>query len=84
MRPSTGRFFSAGLPTKPLDGLYAVAQPSKVVEGLNLHGFRSRRNSDNEDLVLVPLHSLVDVCEMDEVVLRDQGIFAAGLMVDGY
>jgi hypothetical protein len=34
--------------TGQLPNLYAVAQPSKIVEGLNLHWLRSRRNSDNE------------------------------------
>jgi hypothetical protein len=68
--------------TGPLPSLYAVAQPSKIMEGLNLHRLRSLRNSDNKDLVLIPLHSLMDVCKMNEVIFRYQGIFVLVFMVD--
>src|SRR5882762_10183895 len=66
-----------------LSRLDAIAQPPKIVEGLNFHWLRSRRNSDNEDLVLILLHSLVDVCEMNEVIFRYQGVFAVLFVVDG-
>ena len=65
-----------------LPSLYAVTQPSKIIEGLNLRWFRSLRNSDNKDLVLISLHSLKDVCEMNEVIFRYQGIFVLVFMVD--
>jgi hypothetical protein len=65
-----------------LPRLYAIAQPSKIIEGLHLHWLRSLRNFDNKDLVLVSLHSLMDVCEMNEVIFRYQGIFALVFMVD--
>jgi hypothetical protein len=69
--------------TGQLLSLYAITQPSKIVEGLNFHGLRSRRDFDNKDLVLIPLHSLMNVCEVNEVVFRYQGIFASSFMMDG-
>jgi hypothetical protein len=73
-----GRF----LLTEELPGLDAIAQPSKIIEGLDLHWLRSLGNSDNKDLVLVFLHSLMDVCEMNEVIFRYQGILVLFFMVD--
>jgi hypothetical protein len=67
----------------PLDSLDAVAQLSKIAERLNFHRFRSRRNSDHKDLVLVPFHPLMNVCKMNEVLFRDQGTFVSGFVVDG-
>jgi hypothetical protein len=68
--------------TGQLPCLYAVAQPSKVIEGLNLHWLRCLRNSDNKYLVLIPLHCLMDICEMNKVMFRYQGLFALDFMVD--
>jgi hypothetical protein len=65
-----------------LPGFYAIAQPSKIIEGLDLHWLRGLGNSDNKDLVLVSLHSLMDVCAMNEAIFRYQGIFALVFMVD--
>ena len=65
-----------------LPGLYAITQPSKIIEGLNLHWLRTLGNSDNKDLVLTSFHSLMDVGEMNEVIFRYQGLFASVFMVD--
>ena len=78
MAQNTGGPFLTG----QLPCLYAVTQPSKIIEGLNLHWFRSLRNSDNKGLVLISLHFLMDVREMNEVMFRYQGIFALVFMVD--
>ena len=56
--------------TGQLPSLYAITQPSQIIEGLNLHWLRSLRNSDNKDLVPISFHSLMDVCEMNEVIFR--------------
>ena len=40
-------------------------------------------NFDDKDLVFVLFHSFVDVCEVDEVIFRDQGIKARVFVVDG-
>ena len=66
-----------------LNGLYAVAQPSKIIERLNFQRLRRFRNFDDKDLALILFHSLMNVREMDEVVFRDQGVFARILVVDG-
>jgi hypothetical protein len=72
-----------GLAAGRLDCFDAVAQVSKIVEGLNLHRFRRLWNSDDKDLVFVLFHSFVDVCEVDEVIFRDQGIVTFVFVVDG-
>jgi hypothetical protein len=64
------------------NGLYAVAQSSKIIERLNFHRICRFGNFDDEDLVLVLFHSLMNVCEMNEVIFRDQGIGSI-FVVDG-
>jgi hypothetical protein len=66
-----------------LNGLYSVAQPSKTIERLNFQRLGRFWNSDDKDLVLILFHSLMNVCKMNEVVFRDQGIFASISVVDG-
>jgi hypothetical protein len=66
-----------------LDGFDAVAQISKIVKRLDLHRFRGLWNFDDKDLVFVLFHSFVDVCEVDEVIFRNQGIVTFSFVVDG-
>jgi hypothetical protein len=68
--------------TRRRNGLYAVAQSSKIIERLNLHRICRFGNFDDKDLVLVLFHSLMNVCEMNEVIFRHQGIGSI-FVVDG-
>jgi hypothetical protein len=76
-----GRFVVSSAPR--LNGLYAVAQSSKIIERLNFHRICRLGNFDDKDLILVLFHSLMNVCEMNEVIFRDQGIFRSIFVVDG-
>ena len=79
--PAGGRFVVSSAPR--LNGLYAVAQSSKIIERLNFHRICRLGNFDDKDLILVLFHSLMNVCEMNEVIFRDQGIFRSIFVVDG-
>jgi hypothetical protein len=69
--------------TRLLNSLYAVAQSSKIIERLNFHRICRFGNFDDKDLIFVLFHSLMNVCEMKEVIFRDQGIFRSIFVVDG-
>jgi hypothetical protein len=75
--------FGSGLSTGRLDRLHAIAQLSKITERLNFHRLRRLGNFDDEDLVFILFHSFVDVCEVDEVIFRNQGIVTFVFVVDG-
>jgi hypothetical protein len=76
--------FGSGLSDRDgLDGFHAIAEVAKIIERLDFHRLRGLGNFDDEDLVFVLLHSFVDVCEVDEVIFRDQGIITLVFVVDG-
>jgi hypothetical protein len=75
--------FSPQCSISRLNGLDSVAQPSKIIERLNFQRLRRFWNSDDKDLVPILFHSLVNVCKTNEVIFRDQGIFASIFVVDG-
>jgi hypothetical protein len=81
--PKMDRAAPRRLSNSALDGFHAIAQVSKIVERLDFHRLRRLRNFDDKDLVFVLFHSLVDVCEMNEVIFRDQGIIGFIFVVDG-